>query len=309
MNRSTSYALSASQSLFGWMFTSPDPVSGSIRLRTVWRILLHLLLAVSGLVAIQQWALPLLIGRSPILSSLAELLVVTLSVYLARHWFDRRSFRSLGLHRNAQSMLDLAVGLALPALVFGQVYLLFSALGWIKFEGYAWDTQSGGAVVQLLFMGFLGFIFAGWTEELMSRGYWLQNLREGLNLPMAVLISSSIFGVLHLSNPNASIIAALNLVLFGLLLAFAYLRTRRLWLPVGLHIGWNFFQGNVFGFPVSGFQTFRLLKYTVQGPEAITGGKFGPEGGWILLPMVLFLAIIIALYSHRQLVGPTLEKL
>jgi membrane protease YdiL (CAAX protease family) len=85
----------------------------------------------------------------------------------------------------------------------------------------------------------------------------------------------------------------------GYFLAFGYLRTRHLWLPIGLHIGWNFFEGPVFSFPVSGLDTARLLNHTVSGPELITGGAFGPEAGLIVLPALVLGAVLIHLYAKR----------
>jgi hypothetical protein len=90
-----------------------------------------------------------------------------------------------------------------------------------------------------------------------------------------------------LFNPNLSWLAFLGLFLSGLFLAYGYLRTEQLWLPIGLHLGWNFFEGIVFGFPVSGNYTYQLVRQTTTGPELITGGAFGPEAGLILLPALL----------------------
>jgi membrane protease YdiL (CAAX protease family) len=86
-----------------------------------------------------------------------------------------------------------------------------------------------------------------------------------------------------------------------LFFAYAYLRTRQLWLPIGLHIGWNFFEGTIFGFPVSGTTSYQLIHQSVSGPEIITGGAFGPEAGLILLPALLLgTAMVIILTRNRR---------
>jgi membrane protease YdiL (CAAX protease family) len=104
----------------------------------------------------------------------------------------------------------------------------------------------------------------------------------------------------HSFNPNLSWQAFLGLFLSGLFLAYGYLRTRQLWLPIGLHLGWNFFEGNVFGFPVSGQYFYQLIRQTVSGPDIITGGAFGPEGGLILLPALLLGTVGIFWYTRNR---------
>ena len=83
-------------------------------------------------------------------------------------------------------------------------------------------------------------------------------------------------------------------------LLMAYLRTGQLWLSIGLHIGWNFFEGVVFGFPVSGLDIYRLIRHQIQGPEIWTGGAFGPEAGLIVLPALVIGAVLIYLYTRNR---------
>jgi hypothetical protein len=143
------------------------------------------------------------------------------------------------------------------------------------------------------------FTFVGWNEELLFRGYQLQTIASGTNLSWGVVLSSLIFGLAHLSNPNAGAVwqVASGILLAGLFLSFAYVRTRDLWLAIGLHIGWNFFEGVVFGFPVSGLEIYRLLRVTVAGPELWTGGAFGPEAGLVVLPGLVLGTLLIYVYT------------
>lgn len=232
------------------------------------------------------------------LSQVVQVLAVTLSVYLARRFLDKRSFSSLGLELDKWTMRDIFAGIAITFFMMGSIYLIEWALGWLTFDGFAWETDDiltvlGGALGMLVV-----FIFVGWNEELLSRGYHLQTLASGLNLFWGVLISSAVFGVLHLGNPNATWISAVGILFAGLFLAYGYLTTKQLWLPIGLHIGWNFFEGVVFGFPVSGLDIYRLIRITVSGPELWTGGAFGPEAGLVLLPGLLLGTILVYIYSQ-----------
>ena len=118
------------------------------------------------------------------------------------------------------------------------------------------------------------------AEELVFRGYPFQHLERGIGAAPAVSIFSALYGGLHLLNPNASVWGACNSILIGIMLSVAYLRTRALWLPWGIHFGWNAMLGFGLGLPVSGFRVFNLWVYTdALGPKWLTGGAYGPEAG------------------------------
>jgi hypothetical protein len=89
-------------------------------------------------------------------------------------------------------------------------------------------------------------------------------------------------------------------VVAGVFFAFGYMRTSLLWLPIGIHFGWNFFEGTVFGFQVSGLTNFSLIQQTVSGPPLITGGGFGPEAGLIVLPALGLGAVLIYIYTRTR---------
>jgi len=184
--------------------------------------------------------------------------------------------------------------------MIGLVYLIEISLGWITFYAYAWELDSPLTVITMSLIAFLTFILVGWNEELLSRGYHLQNITSGLNLVWGVIFSSLIFGVLHLVNNNATWAGAVGTTLAGLLFAFSYLRTKQLWLPIGIHVGWNFFEGVLFGFPVSGIETYRLFRISVNGPKLSTGGYFGPEAGLVLLPALLLGLLLIYTYTRNR---------
>jgi membrane protease YdiL (CAAX protease family) len=130
------------------------------------------------------------------------------------------------------------------------------------------------------------------AEEIVLRGFVLTQLRRGIGTIAAVVVTGSIFGVLHLGNPNASWWAAGNIALAGIWLGALVVRSGSLWLTIGLHIAWNWFEGFVWGQPVSGLSTGQALVERTYADGALwTGGAFGPEASAVTaIVLVVFLA-------------------
>ena len=233
-------------------------------------------------------------------SQIISLLVITGAVWVCRRFLDRRSFSSLGLKLNRQTIYDLVAGLLITAVIMELIFLLMRTMGWLAVDAAAWNFISWNQIAVEMTIMFLMWVAIGWQEELLVRGYLMQNLASGLNMLVAVILSSLLFGLMHLLNPGAGWTGVVGIFFAGLFLAYAYLRTRSLWLPIGLHIGWNFFEGTVFGFPVSGASGFGLMQINIQGPELITGGVFGPEAGLIILPALLIGAGLIYIYTRGR---------
>lgn len=292
------------RSRLGQIFLS----SSEPRLRAGWRLLIQVLMQVGFTVfASLVIFIPynLLTGSTGLsglpylgFSEIIEILTVTLSVYLARRFLDKRSFASLGLTMNKQAIQDILTGIGITFIMMGSIFFLEMMLGWLSFGSFAWTIEPVQNVVAQVLLFFLVFIVVAWNEELMSRGYHLQTLASGINLLWGLIISSAIFGILHLANPHATWISALGILFAGLFLGYAYIRTRQLWLSIGMHLGWNFFEGVVFGFPVSGLDIYHLTHINVSGPELWTGGAFGPEAGLILLPAIAIGTYLVYLYTH-----------
>ncbi len=297
------------RSLLARVFLSPD----ERRLRAGWRLLLQAVLLIVLTVVIGLAALLVASATAPggpgvsgisgsatgVLLTLLQLLAITGSVYLARRLLDHRSFRSLGLGLNRRAYLDLAFGIVVAGFLMGLIYVAEALFGWLRFEAFAWERAAPSRVLVETATALLVFVLVGWQEELLCRGYWLQNICAGLNLAWSVVLSSLGFALLHLQNPNVSPAAIGGLLGAGLFLALGYVLTRQLWLPIGIHIGWNSFEGTVFGFPVSGTDGPRLILQRVSGPELLTGGAFGPEAGLIVLPAMAVGSALVYLYARR----------
>jgi membrane protease YdiL (CAAX protease family) len=291
------------RSILARIFLSPEEP----RLRAGWRLLIQTLLLfifvfVAGAVIflLAGFFGQLQIG-SLALQQILELLAVTGSIYIARRWLDKRSFESLGLKIDKQTPLDILAGIGITFVQMGFIYFVMLGLGWLTFKGFAWQFDPINTVLSGAIGFFIIFIFVGWNEELLSRGYHLQTIASGINLFWGVILSAAVFGLLHLRNPNATWVSTAGIFFAGVYLAYGYIRTKQLWLSIGLHIGWNFFEGVVFGFPVSGLsEIYKLIRINVQGPEIWTGGAFGPEAGLIVLPSLIVGGVLIYLYTLRR---------
>lgn len=272
------------------------------RLRAGWRLLIQtILFFLFGIIIV---AVAVSLGfdiNSLIFGNVLNFIATTASVYTARRWIDKMSFESLGLTLDQRTLIDVLAGIGISSVQMGLIYLLMLGLNWLTFEGFAWEFDPINVVISGVLTFLVGFIFVGWNEELLSRGYHLQTIASGTNLFWGVVISSAIFAVLHLANPNATWVSTVGLFLAGIFFAYAYIRTKQLWLPIGLHIGWNFAEGVVFGFPVSGLEDiYKLTRIQVTGPEIWTGGAFGPEAGLIVLPALAIGVLLIYLYTTNR---------
>jgi hypothetical protein len=149
---------------------------------------------------------------------------------------------------------------------------------------------------------FLVLFISATNEELAFRGYPFQKLVESLGPPGAVAVSSAVFGLAHLGNPHHTWISTVNTMLVGIPFSIAYLRTRSLWMPVGMHFTWNYVQGFVFGLPVSGYAfPHSLLKVQVRDATWLTGSNYGPEGGLVSTVAIVGAGICLFLSTRIRI--------
>jgi len=279
------------------------------RIRAGWRLLLQLVVMAILLIGL-NYLVALVIPNPGFLGTTTISLVgFTLSIWIAARFLDGRSFGSLGIALDRKWIVEFAAGFGMAALAMGFIFTVELATGWITFTGYGWE-RAFEFPYPLPLLGYLaGMLMVGFYEELFSRGYHITNLTEGFTgkrldtkqaALLALILSSSIFGILHAGNPNASLISTTNIVVAGLVLGVPYLVTGNLAIPVGLHAAWNFFQGGIFGFPVSGLPNrSTLLQIRETGPDLMTGGSFGPEAGLMgVIGLVLILALFY-LYARK----------
>lgn len=248
---------------------------------------------------VNDWLRNSLAGR--ILDPLVQLTAIMSVLFIAGLILDRRKFSDFGFHFNMKWLMDWLFGLALGAVLMGFIFVVELAAGWVTITD-TFKASSGDFWIAIIFPLVL-FFCVGIYEEALSRAYHLRNIAEGLNfkfigprwaLLIGYFLSSSVFGFLHLGNPNSTAISTINLIVAGLFLGLGFVLTGELGIPIGLHMSWNFFQGNVFGFPVSGTQAGATFIAIQQGgPDIWTGGAFGPEAGLIGLAAIALGSLLI----------------
>jgi hypothetical protein len=300
------------------------------RLRAFWRVGLHgalfflltsafstLLYAVASNLNILSASniQNLAAANRPLLAALisptATFLMMLAATFLAGRWIDRRKFTAFGLHFSPAWWGDLGFGLVLGAVLMGLIFGVGLLTGTIAVEDMLVSHLPSRTFFPVFMYVLVKYIFVGIYEELAFRGYYLINLAEGFysltpvsrrnGVLFAWTVSSVVFGFLHAFNPNASLISTLNIILAGLFMGLGMLLTGELAIPIGVHISWNFFQGAVFGFPVSGTRNAGTVIGTkLTGPAWFTGGSFGPEAGVLGLLALILGCLLTVLWVRRK---------
>lgn len=271
-------------------------------LRAGWRIFafVAVFMAVNAVVMLGVRAM---VGGLPAGGDLQMVLLLftsTLSVFIARKYFDRKSMKSLGLHWDLNAVLDIIIGILNSAAVMAGIYFTMLWTGLIEFSGFSWWTDDPVsapgfqlAILPVVLAVLLKLTIVAWWEELVFRGYFVRNMMEGMGLMWTVILSSLIFGGGHFFNPDATLLSSILIALITPQLIYAYLKSGQLWLPMGIHLGWNFFQASIFGFASSGQVSPSLIAQSPVGPEWLSGGAFGAEGSIIMLPFTLMSLFLI----------------
>lgn len=188
---------------------------------------------------------------------------------------------------------ELLAGLAGGALLFAAVVGAAAALGVYRIEG------QGNPATVWVSLAFLALI-PGFTEEIFFRGILFRFIERAGGSGVALAVTSLLFGLAHIFNPNATLFSSLAIALeAGIVLGAVYMLTRRLWAVVGAHAAWNFAQGWIFGVPVSGGEAAGFVRSSRTGPELLTGGDFGLEASVIALVIATAAGIAVLLVAIR----------
>jgi hypothetical protein len=264
------------------------------RLRAGWRLLFQFILFFGFIIlfAIFDHTFFKSLPRSPIGSTdslflpLYMFLSGVISIYLFGRFVDKRRFSDFGLHFNVGWWLDFGFGFLLATGIMAVIFVIHYIAGWITIVGYLESGTFGFGFTADLILILLSIIFMAALEEIHSRGYQLTNLAEGLksdrldrnkSVIWTIIIISAIFGIFHF-DAEAGTMSVIALISAGLIYSVAYVVTGELAIPLGFHIAWNFAEGSIFGFPVSGISVKTdIMVSEISGPEFWTGGAYGPE--------------------------------
>lgn len=205
-------------------------------------------------------------------------------------YIDETSLGALGITWHSDSLLHLSTGMVIGCICVGVIFLVGCSMGWFRVSTSRF--ASGDAASVPLFCGAMtDFFTSAVFEELTMRGYVFTVLNDAWGIPTAVYGSAVIFALFHLmKHPRIPLIFTTNAFVFGVLAAHSRAVTGTLWLPIGLHFGWNMAMGPILGLPCGG-RTYEhgLVKCDVEGPQWVTGGDYSPDAG-ILGTVALIIA-------------------
>lgn len=220
-------------------------------------------------------------------------IILILFLVIFRTKFIKRPMSSMGLTPLKKDYKDFTVGLVFGIVMISVVFGILLISGNASVDSWQPRFSSG------LLLWLLIFISVGFAEEMLTRGYIMSLLRQTKSLPMVVIISSAIFALLHSTNPGVGVLPIINIFLVGTLFAYMYIKSGNIWMPIGYHITWNYFMGNVYGFKVSGQDTASLISTYLGSNAIISGGDFGPEGG-LVVTVITLLGFIFVKYYYRN---------
>lgn len=232
---------------------------------------------------------------------LALFIFVALSNFAWVKWYEKRSVTSLGFFKRKLWLGDILQGWGVGMGTFTSALLLAYLCGGVKLQTVDFSETTISYVLSIIPFWYI----QGGTEELLIRGWLLPIINKRSNLIIAIGISSSLFGFMHLSNNHVTVFSIMNIILSGIFMALYMLKTDNLWGVAALHGAWNFTQGNILGVSVSGVNVGKSLyhfKSRSNVADWISGGRFGIEGS-LLTSLVLLVAIVILsllLYNEKR---------
>lgn len=230
------------------------------------------------------------------LISLSQCLAMIFSVVLFWKVFEKKPIRYMGLINIKSSYRDLFIGLTFGSISMILVFIILLGTQSVSMV----NLFSNPNLSRWIFIDLILFIFVGINEEMFARGYCMSVLKQTRNKYVIVIVSSLIFSLMHSFNPYMSVLSYINLFLVGILFSYMYIKARNIWLPIGYHVTWNYFQGDIFGFQVSGTEVNGMYNVKAVGNDLITGGSFGPEGGLVVTLIVLLGLVFLWKFYNKS---------
>ena len=215
-------------------------------------------------------------------------------LWLFMKFIDKQPFIQIGLQTKGR-LKEFNYGIFLGFIIMGAAFLFLFSINEIVFVDFSFNPNKVLLSI-VLFTGVSVF------EEVVFRGYMLKNLLESFNPYLALFISSIFFSLIHGSNPNVTTLGLCNIFLAGFFLGASYVFTKNLWFPIALHFSWNFFQ-SIFGFKVSGLDSYSIIEFTIPENNMLNGGEFGFESSYLsIIILILGIFIIWNYFKNNSLI-------
>lgn len=226
---------------------------------------------------------------------------VLLLVFAEVKFIEKRKISTLGFHKE-NFVIKYLTGFIIGFIMISLVVLILKLTGNVEVD------LNPGVPSGMVVLSSILFIIPAWmiqsaTEEVLTRGWLMNILGAKYNAWIALIVSSSIFGGLHLMNPGVDFISVLNIILIGLFLGLYAIKTNQIWGICGIHAAWNWAQGNIYGFEVSGTgrsPVGSLIHFKSTGANWVTGGSFGPEAGAVTSAIIVIAIIILLIVLSKK---------
>lgn len=235
-------------------------------------------------------------------------LMVIFSAWFCLKIFENNNLEKIGLHKEARAKKEFFLGFIIAIAIMSFILLVEISFDWIDIIGFSWNYRDPSAIIASLYVYIIHALSVSVMEEVFIRGYLFNKLERAFGSGFSLIMTSCIFGLLHLMNPTgrgwALFVIPVSLSLVGLLFGISYLYKRSLWIPIGLHFAWNLFQYNIFGLTNIRKEESVFLVTKLTGPESWVGlanSSFGPEVGLLgFLGMLLGFTIFLFLYIKTK---------
>ncbi|MCT4665246.1 MAG: CPBP family intramembrane metalloprotease [Flavobacteriales bacterium] len=223
--------------------------------------------------------------------SIFDLLGTFLLLWLFMKYIDKEHFFELGFQTNGR-LKEFIVGILIGLIIMSLGYIILIQLNEIFFIKIHFDLKELLVSISL-------FTVVALIEETLCRGYILKNLMTSFNKYIALIISSLLFALIHITNPSISLFSLFDLFLAGITLGLPYIYSKNLWFPIAMHLSWNLFQ-TLLGFNVSGQDFYSIIEFGTNQENLMNGGGFGFEGSYLSIAAEIMTIIGIEMYYRRK---------
>ena len=225
------------------------------------------------------------------------------AVFIVWKIFEKKKIKYMGLTSitpkagfSQSGYKELGVGLALGALTITIVAGVLLLIGSVKLVNPITSPRFTSGLI----MGLFAFIAVGFGEEIFGRGYCMSVLKQTRNKWVVLIVSSIIFSAMHLGNEGIGVLPLINLFLVGIVFGYMFMKSSNIWMPIGFHITWNYFQGYIWGFQVSGNVVDGMYQIKTVKDSILNGGAFGAEGGLMVTFVLLLTLGFVSIYYKEK---------